>query len=181
MGQIWVGEDGPDAAFERLDLGTLNPGHPCVAQGRVYFVADGAGTVANVFSCALDGADLQQHTCHRLHYARQLSTDGQSLVYQCAGEIHLLPVGPGLPVGDIGTVAAPASEKLSIPWYGPQAQLRERFVDALDFLQDYWVHPAGHSLSVMCRGRVFEMPLWEGPATDCTPIGSQVQCATESA
>lgn len=100
---------GAAGEFRRLDLGTLNPGHPCVAQGRIYFVADrcaDGAVVGNVFSCAMDGSGLRQHTQHRIHYARHLQTDGCSLVYQCAGDIHLLPAG----------VMAGEDERLRIPW-----------------------------------------------------------------
>lgn len=46
-------------------------------------------------------------------------------------------------------------------------------MEPMDFLHDYLVHPEGHSVAVQCRGRLFEMPLWEGPAIDCTPPGCQ--------
>ena len=57
--------------------------------GRLAFLSDHEGT-GNLYSCALDGSDLRRHTDHDGYYARNASTDGQRIVYHCAGDIWLL-------------------------------------------------------------------------------------------
>jgi tricorn protease len=41
-------------------------------------------------------------------------------------------------------------------------QAARRFVDAADNLAGFRVHPAGHSLAVEARGKLFTFALWEG-------------------
>ena len=96
-GRLWVsaGGDG-ERGFSRV-LADLPGqfGSPMLAGGRLVFLSDHEGT-GNVYSCRLDGSDLQRHTDHDGFYARQASTDGHRVVYQCAGDIWLLEdLGPG--------------------------------------------------------------------------------------
>jgi len=96
-GRLWVRPGPGDApggeprpAFRRL-LAEL-PGQlacPMLVSGRLAFLSDHEGT-GNLYSCALDGSDLRRHTDHDGSYARQASTDGQRVVYACAGAAWLL-------------------------------------------------------------------------------------------
>src|SRR5262249_45005202 len=81
---------------------------------------------------------------------RYAQTDGKRIVYQCGAEIYLLD---------------PAQERatrLAIEVPSHRTQAARKFVPAADHLGPFHVHPAGHSLAVDARGKVFAFPLWEG-------------------
>ena len=81
---------GPDPAFRRLLAGLGGQfACPMLIGGRLAFLSDHEGT-GNLYSCALDGTDLRRHTDHDGIYARQASTDGERIVYSCAGDVWLL-------------------------------------------------------------------------------------------
>src|SRR6185312_667433 len=44
----------------------------------------------------------------------------------------------------------------------PRTQAARKFVDAADNLAGFAVHPAGHSLAIEARGKLFTFALWEG-------------------
>ena len=93
-GRLWVrtGPDGGEAgpAFRRLLADVRGQfASPMLVAGRLAFLSDHEGT-GNLYSCALDGSDLRRHTDHDGSYARHASTDGQRIVYTCAGGIWLL-------------------------------------------------------------------------------------------
>ena len=82
------GEAGP--SFRRLLPDVRGQfASPMLVAGRLAFLSDHEGT-GNLYSCALDGSDLRRHTDHDGTYARNASTDGQRIVYTCAGGIWLL-------------------------------------------------------------------------------------------
>lgn len=56
---------------------------------RVVFLSDHEGW-GNVYSVLADGSDLRRHSDHGDAYARSARTDGQRLVYSCAGDLWLL-------------------------------------------------------------------------------------------
>ncbi len=53
--------------------------------GRIAFLSDHEG-VGNLYSCAHDGSDLRRHTDHDACYARHAASDGDRVVYRCAGD-----------------------------------------------------------------------------------------------
>jgi tricorn protease len=88
-GRLWL-RAGPDGEFRQVLAEVAGQfASPMLAGGRLAFLSDHQGT-GNVYSCLPDGSDLRRHTDHDGFYARQASTDGQRVVYQCQGEIWLL-------------------------------------------------------------------------------------------
>lgn len=116
---------------------------------RIWFLSDHEG-VGNLYSVNLDGQDLKRHTHHENFYARFPHTDGKTLVYQCGGEIWKLQLPDGSP------------EKLDIDWKSPRVQITRKFVSPTKYLNAQHLHPDGHSLAVITRGKAFTMPLWAG-------------------
>jgi tricorn protease len=147
-GQLWVDEHG-SGQFRRLVLPAGNPTSPMWLGGRIYCLSDHEG-VGNLYSCRPDGSDLQRHTDHADFYARQAATDGERIVYQCAGDLWLYE-----PAED-------RSRRLDITLPGHRSQAARRFVPAADHLAAAVLHPQGHHLALDVRGRLFTMPLWEG-------------------
>ena len=90
-GRLWARPAGlADGGFTRLLAGVAGQfASPMLVGGRLAFLSDHEGT-GNLYSCALDGSDLRRHTDHDGSYARNASTDGQRIVYHCAGDVWLL-------------------------------------------------------------------------------------------
>ncbi len=96
-GKLWWNPAG-DGEFTRL-LADLD-GHlvaPMLVGDRLAFLSDHEGW-GNIYSVAADGSsDLRRHTDHGADdgpgpafYARHATTDGSSIVYECAGELWVL-------------------------------------------------------------------------------------------
>jgi tricorn protease len=158
-GRLWVGParaaDGqpPGAQFTRIlaDLaGQFSS--PMLVGGRLAFLSDHEGT-GNLYSCALDGSDLRRHTDHDGFYARNASTDGNRVVYHCAGDIWLLD---GL------DAARPAP--LEITLSSPAAGRAPRLVSADDHLGGLSCDQSGQASAIEIRGTVHWLTHRDGPA-----------------
>jgi tricorn protease len=124
---------------------------PMLVGGRLAFLSDHEGT-GNLYSCALDGGDLRRHTDHDGRYARNASTDGTRVVYQCAGDIWLLD---GLDTDQ------PRRLEFVL---GPPAARAPRLVSADDHLGDLSCDHHGQASAVEVRGTVHWLTHRDGPA-----------------
>lgn len=157
-GVLWVdteGADKPSGNWTRLrpqfSSGEESAGlvRPMWIGERVYFLSDEEG-YANIYSCLPDGSDLCRHTDHIGFYARFAATDGESIVYTVGGELWRLDI------------ASDTAEPLQIDYASPRTALARKFVDAEEYLDDFSLHPKGHSLAVCTRGKLFNFGNWEG-------------------
>ena len=148
VGRLWVDRAGSGAFRPLLADLPGNLASPMWVGSRVFFLSDHEG-VGNLYSCRADGADLRRHTDHADYYARWAATDGRRVVYQCGADIWLWE-----PDRD-------AAHRVPIELGSPRVQRRRRFVPASDNLSEFDVHPAGHSVALVARGKPFIMPLWE--------------------
>jgi tricorn protease len=128
---------------------------PMLVAGRLAFLSDHEGT-ANVYSCTLDGTDLRRHTDHDGFYARNASTDGTRVVYQCAGDIWLLE--------DLDGQARPLDVILGSARLGRNPAL----VSADDHLGSLSVDQSGQGSAVEVRGTVHWLTHKDGPARALT-------------
>ena len=156
-GALWV-DAGGSGEFKRLAL-KGNITSPMWLGNRLWFLSD-FEEVGNLYSCAPDGGDLRRHTDHEDFYARHASTDGRRIVYQCGADVWLFD-----PARD-------ASQRLEIDVRAHRTQAARKFVAPAEFLGGYDLHPAGHSVAVDVRGKLFSFALWEGAvrqhgAPDC--------------
>lgn len=147
-GRLWIDQNG-GGAFEPL-LPTLegNLASPMWVGTRVFFLSDHEG-VSNLYSCRPDGTDLRRHSDHGDYYARWAASDGRRVVYQCGADIWLWE-----PDRD-------AVHPVPIELGSPRVQRQRRFVPATSNLAELDVHPKGHALALVARGKAFSMPLWE--------------------
>ncbi|MET9551342.1 S41 family peptidase [Streptomyces sp. NPDC006645] len=151
MGRLWL-------HGERLleDL----PGHldcPMFVAGRIAFLSDHEG-VGNLYSTLPDGTDLRRHTDHDAFYARHASSDGQRVVYQCAGDLWLVDsLAPG---------AMP--RKLSVRLGGPRAGRRSYQVPAAHHVDSISVDTTGRASAVSVRGSLYWLTHRDGPARTIT-------------
>ena len=146
-GDLWIDPKG-NGKFQRLLRLPGNPASPMWIDGRIWFLSDHEG-IGNLYSTKPDGTDLRRHTDHDEYYARFAKTDGTRIVYQHAAEIWLHD-----PSTDEG-------HRVEIDLHSPRVQRHRRFVAADRYLGDFALHPAGHSIALETRGKLFTMPLWE--------------------
>ena len=147
-GHLWIDAAG-SGAFRRLGELTGNITSPLLLEGRVWYLSDAEG-VGNLYSCLLDGTEIRRHTDHDDYYARHAQTDGRRIVYQCGAEIWLFDP------------AANRTQRLDIVVPSHRTQAARKFVPADSHLTGFSIHPAGHSLAVDARGKLFTFAHWEG-------------------
>jgi tricorn protease len=146
-GDLWIDRRG-NGDFRRLLRLPGNPASPMWIGDRIWFLSDHEG-IGNLYSTKPDGRDLRRHTDHDEYYARFAKTDGTRIVYQHAAEIWLHD-----PATDEG-------RRVEIDLHSPRVQRSRKFVAADRYLGDFALHPAGHSVALETRGKLFTMPLWE--------------------
>jgi tricorn protease len=147
-GQVWIDETGR-GEFRPLIRLEGNQTSPMWLGERIYFISDHEGS-GNLYSCLPDGNDLQRHTDHEDFYARNAATDGRSIVYHAGADLYHYAPGEG------------HSRQISVELHSTQTQRSRRFVDAWRYLDDWSLHPKGHSTAITARGKLFTFANWEG-------------------
>lgn len=147
-GVIWVDEKGK-GDFNKLTELKGNLGSPMWIGDRIYFISDFEG-IGNLYSANPKGKDLKKHTTNKEYFVRNASTDGKNIVYHAGGEIYVFNPEEN------------KSVKVEIDFRSPQIQRNRKFVSTYRFHEDFNIHPDGHSLAVISRGKAFVMPNWDG-------------------
>jgi tricorn protease len=130
---------------------------PMFVAGRIAFLSDHEG-VGNLYSCACDGTDLRRHTDHDAFYARNASSDGSRVVYQCGGDLWL--------VDDFSPGGLP--RKLDIRLGGPATGRRPYQVPAAQNVDGISVDETGRASAVVVRGSLYWLTHRDGPARTIT-------------
>ncbi|MFG2943737.1 S41 family peptidase [Streptomyces adustus] len=130
---------------------------PMFADGRIAFLSDHEG-IGNLYSCAYDGSDLRRHTDHDAFYARNASSDGTRVVYQCAGDLWI--------VDDLSPRSVP--RRLDIRLGGPRAGRRPYQVPAAQHVDGISVDETGRASAVVVRGSLYWLTHRDGPARTIT-------------
>jgi tricorn protease len=147
-GVFWVDPTDSGTFQPFLDVaGTL--ANPLWIGDRIWFVADHEG-IGNLYSATPDGQDLKRHTHHEDFYVRFPHSDGTTIVYQCGARLFQFDTTTG------------QSREIAIEWHSPQMQRQRKFASATKYIQAHHLHPEGHSMAVITRGKTFTLPLWEG-------------------
>ncbi|WP_405561500.1 S41 family peptidase [Streptomyces sp. NBC_01180] len=126
---------------------------PMLVDGRVAFLSDHEG-IGNLYSCLPDGTDLRRHTDHDSWYARNASTDGHRVVYQCAGDIWL--------ADDLSPGAVP--RKLEVRIGSPRTGRRAYQIPASTNVDGVSVDETGRASAVVVRGSLYWLTHRDGPA-----------------
>ncbi|MEU1793131.1 S41 family peptidase [Streptomyces californicus] len=128
--------------------------NPMFVGRRIAFLSDHEG-VGNLYSCRTDGTDLRRHTDHDAFYARNASSDGRRVVYQCAGELWL--------VEDLETPDA-TPRRLEVRLGGPRTGRRVHQVSAASNVDSLSVDETGRASAVTVRGSLYWLTHRDGPA-----------------
>ncbi|HEY5834220.1 S41 family peptidase [Streptomyces sp.] len=127
---------------------------PMFVAGRIAFLSDHEG-IGNLYSCRHDGTDLRRHTDHAEFYARSAATDGERVVYQCAGEVWL--------VEDLASPDA-RPRRLGLRLGGPRSGRRPYQVPAAAHLDGLAMDGTGRASAVCVRGSLYWLTHRDGPA-----------------
>lgn len=147
-GVLWIDKDG-SGQFERLLDLAGNMASPMWIADRIWFVSDHEGS-GNLYSCLPDGQDIKRHTDHEDFYVRFPDVHNGKIVYQSGGDLWHYDI------------ASDSSSKIQIDWHSPQVQRNRKFVSASKYLTQFYLHPEGHSVTLVTRGKLYSMPLFEG-------------------
>jgi tricorn protease len=152
IGRVWLDADGSGDFIRILCTIDGNIVDPVFVAGRIAFLSDHEG-IGNVYSVLPDGSDLRRHTDHGEFYARQLSTDGARLVYQCAGALWL--------VEDLDADAQP--RRLDIRLCGPDTGRAPRIYRGTEHLGEFSPDHTGRGSAVELLGTVHWLTHRDGP------------------
>lgn len=148
-GQIWIRRAEAEE-FQRLVHLAGNLASPCWLGERIYFISDHEG-IGNIYSCTPEGNDLRRHTSHDDFYARNLSSDGERIVYHAGGDLYLFDP------------AREETQHLEVTLPSSRTQRNRKFVPAASYLDTYALHPQGYAVALTTRGKAFTLGNWEGP------------------
>ncbi|NJO42542.1 MAG: peptidase [Cyanobacteria bacterium RU_5_0] len=158
-GVIWIDPDGSGVFRKLISLpGNLTAPmwiggtEAASIESRVYFISDHEG-IGNLYSCTSSGDDLRKHTHNREYYVRNATTDGHRIVYHAGAELFYFDP------------ATDSDRPIPVEFHSPQVQRQRKFVDSSQYLEDYTLHPEGHSTLITCRGKSFWFGNWEGAVT----------------
>jgi tricorn protease len=147
-GTIWIDRTGQGAYVQLLKVNG-NLATPMWIGSRIYFLSDHEG-YGNLYSCTPTGRDLKRHTHHEDYFVRYPSTDGRRIVYHAGADIFVYDPQAGV------------EKKIDIRLHSPRTQLNRKYVSATRYLEDFNLHPQGHSVATSHRGGLYTMGLWEG-------------------
>jgi tricorn protease len=128
--------------------------NPMFVGRRIAFLSDHEG-VGNLYSCRMDGTGLRRHTDHDAFYARNASSDGHRVIYQCAGDLWL--------VEDLESPEA-TPRKLEVRLGGPRTGRRVHQVPAASNVDSLSVDETGRASAVTVRGSLYWLTHRDGPA-----------------
>lgn len=126
---------------------------PMFVGDRIAFLSDHEG-IGNLYSCRPDGSDLRRHTDHADFYARSAATDGERVVYQCAGEVWM--------ADDLSPDSRP--HRLEVRLGGPRNGRRPYQVPAAANLDSLAMDGTGRASAVCVRGSLYWLTHRDGPA-----------------
>lgn len=152
---IWIGNV-RNGEFEQLTTYFGNDLTPLFVKDRLFFLSERSGRM-NLWSMNAEGKDLTQHTQLDDFDVQFTGTDGERIVFQHGGDIHVYTPATGESVRvDILLPTDRPRTRLQMPEVGKN-------------LDDYSISNDGRKLAIGARGDLFNVPAKTGrvsPLTD---------------
>eukprot|EP00210_Caulerpa_lentillifera_P008973 g8564.t1 len=148
-GELWIDPNGTGFFKKLIDLKSNNV-RPLWIGGRIYFLSDHEGH-GNLYSCTPHGHDLKRHTHFEDFYLKQISTDGERILFARGADLGCYHI------------ASDTVSTLEITYPSTFPDHNRAFVSPRKNLTDSAISPDGGQLALATRGRVFRMTPWEGP------------------
>jgi len=148
-GKLWIDEKGK-GTYKEWEGVDANYNSPMWIGEQIYFISDHEG-IGNIYAMNPDGSQLKKITNHTTYFCKHATTDGTTIVYINGADLYRLDVKSG------------ESALIDINYKSPRVQNQRKFINGNQYLQNYDLHPEGHSLLINTRGKVFDMANWEGP------------------
>src|SRR5829696_2175801 len=160
-GRIWLVKL-TDAATEVIPHGNFNDSNPMWVQDKVYFVSDRDGT-ENLFSYDTIKKTVTQLTRFEKYGIKSASTDGESIVFNQKGRLHLF----NLQTNQVTTVDVRIS--------GDFPEVKPRKIDPVRWLNWATLSPDAGHLLLGIRGEVFTANTTTGEVANITNTGAAVE------
>ena len=154
--QLWrLAPGAPEAAPVTGDFpGTSK--RPMIWNDRLYFLSDRDGTM-NLWSMALAGGGLTQHTRHADYEAQDASLSGGRIAYQHGADIRLYDI------------AGNTDRVVPIRLVSDFDHVRERWVTTpFDWVTAAHLSPTGDRVVLTARGQLFVVPAEQGRLVEAT-------------
>lgn len=155
-GVLWVDAQGKGQFKKMKSLGG-NIDTPMWVGDRIYFLSDHEGR-GSLYSCTPNGQNLKKHFGHSEFYLRNAQTDGKRVVFQAGGELWCYDISSG------------DCKAVDIEWHSPRVECNRKFASTSKYLEDFSLHPEGHSILMSSRGKLFSFGNWEGAVLPLNPI-----------
>ena len=147
-GELWIDKNNKLNFKKLIDI-EGNMACPMVVRNRIYFISDHNG-ISNIYSCNSDGKKLDQHTFHKNYYARNASTDGNSIVYHSGADIYLYDITKG------------KTNKVNIDYKSGFSKKTRKFDSAFNYLENINLNSKASIANIITRGKNFTMGNWDG-------------------
>ena len=147
-GELWIDKNN-SLNFKKLIDVKGNMACPMIIKNRVYFISDHNG-IGNIYSCNSNGKNLEQHTFHKNYYARNASTDGQSIVYHSGADIYVYDI------------SNKRSNQIDIEYNSGFTKKTRKFDSAFNYLENITMNSKGNVSNIIARGKNFTMGNWDG-------------------
>lgn len=160
-GRIWLVKLS-DASTEVIPRGNFNDSDPMWIGDKVYFVSDRAGT-ENLFSYDTVRKTIAQLTHFEKYGVKSASTDGESIVFNQGGAIHLF----NLRTNQVTSIDVSIS--------GEFPELKPRKIDPAPWTIPAGLSPGATHLLFEVRGEIFTGNTATGEVTNITKTGRAVE------
>lgn len=145
-GQILVSKD--SESFSILDLPDGNPVNPMVIGDRIYFLDDHE-RIGNLYSCDMDGKDLQKHTNSDDYYFVFAQTDGRRIIMQKAGDLYIYDT------------ASQTLSEVEFSFISAREMTKPRLMQVGKYFADVDINPNSSHAVLTSRGKAFYFGLFE--------------------
>jgi tricorn protease len=144
-----------DYSVQKLPWTDSNDSYPMWIGNTVYFISDRTFS-ANLFSWTSGATDVKQLTRHEDFDIVNASAGPDAIVYEQAGDIHLLDVKTG------------TSQKVSISVTGDFPWARAQFKRVAGMIRNAALSPTGVRIAIEARGEIFTVPAEKGDYRNLT-------------